>query len=317
MDANPNAPALHEADMAFVVPSVSNPDYVNQLVRICESQHVSLVIPLNDLELPVMSRARASFEAVGALPVVSSPHVIDICFDKWRTVQFLQDIGISAPKSYLTLEDARQALRAGEVEFPLIVKPRWGSASIGVEAVQDLDELELALQFGCKKLHRTILRDASAAGSGENLLIQELLTGQEYGLDVVNDLHGNYVCTFAKMKLGMRAGETDRATVVRHPALESLGRRLGQALGHIGNLDCDVFLTEKGPYVLELNPRFGGGYPFSHAAGANLPKALLAWRQGLTAESTWFSIRHGLVVAKCDRLLCWPSDHTSDCPPKD
>ena len=43
--------------------------------------------------------------------------------------------------------------------------------------------------------------------------------------------------------------------------------------GDIGNLDVDIMQRANGDYcVLELNPRFGGGFPFSYEAGVNLPK---------------------------------------------
>ena len=52
---------------------------------------------------------------------------------------------------------------------------------------------------------------------------------------------------------------------------------MGRLTGHIGNMDCDVFMTKSGAYILEMNARFGGGYPFSHEGGCNLPLALINW----------------------------------------
>ena len=49
---------------------------------------------------------------------------------------------------------------------------------------------------------------------------------------------------------------------------------------------------------MELNPRFGGGYPFSHAAGANVPSALIAWRRGLAPKPEWLRVRPGVLSAK-------------------
>ena len=119
------------------------------------------------------------------------------------------------------------------------------------------------------------------------VLIQERIGGQEYGLDVVNDLDGRHVTTFARCKLAMRAGETDRAVTVETFELDRMGAAIGERLGHAGNLDCDVFLADGRLYVLELNPRFGGGYPFSHAAGADLPAALIAWASGKAPDPRW------------------------------
>jgi carbamoyl-phosphate synthase large subunit len=106
-------------------------------------------------------------------------------------------------------------------------------------------------------------------------LVQELLEGDEYGVDVLNDLEGTVLAVTVKRKLAMRSGETDKSVTAKVPEILELGRRTARALGHVGNLDMDVFLTPKGPAILELNPRFGGGYPGSHVAGARYPRKFL------------------------------------------
>jgi len=122
-------------------------------------------------------------------------------------------------------------------------------------------------------------------------------------LDIVNDLDGNYATTFVKRKLAMRAGETDRAITVDSEQLQELGQLIGGKLCHIGNLDCDVFVREGICYVLELNPRFGGGYPFSQVAGANIPAALIAWADGKEPDPSWLKVMPNVMASKCDRLV--------------
>jgi carbamoyl-phosphate synthase large subunit len=183
------------------------------------------------------------------------------------------------------------------------MKPRWGSASIGVELVATEHELTLAWEWGQVRVRRTILGPLSRPDPEHCLVLQEWLPGPEYGIDVVNDLHGRHVTTFCRRKLGMRAGETDRAVTVVDAQLEELGKAIGQRLGHVGNLDCDLIATDRGWLVLDLNPRFGGGYPFSHLAGANLPAALIAWASEEEPDPSWFKPRPGLRAAKCDRVV--------------
>jgi carbamoyl-phosphate synthase large subunit len=302
-DASASAPALQEADGFFVLPTIEQEEYLNILLELCQKHQIGLLVSLNDLELPLIARQRARFDAIGTLPIISSPEVIETCFDKWASLHFLVRAGFQVPKTYLSLQDARQALSRGEVEFPLVIKPRWGAASIGVELIQDLEELELAYRLIAKRLPRSILARASERDRKHALLIQEWLDGNEYGVDVVNDLEGRYVATFAKRKLVMRAGETDRAVTVRSDALEGLGATLGECLKHVGNLDCDIIANESGRWVLEMNPRFGGGYPFSHVAGANLPRALLAWVEGEQPHSGWLSVTPDVVSSKYDHLI--------------
>ena len=302
-DASPDAPALQEADVSFVVPPVNDPQYISTILEICRENVIGLLISLHDLELPVLAPHRDVFKAVGTVLAVSSPECIDVCFDKWKTCQFLNDAGVPGPLTFLSLEDARTALSEEALAFPLIVKPRWGSASISIEKVFDSMELELAYSLVMKRIQRSFLAKISATDSTRSVMIQECLTGPEYGLDIINGLDGIYRTTFVKHKLSMRAGETDRAVTRDNQALFDLGAAIGRKLGHVGNLDCDVFLTPEGPHVLELNPRFGGGYPFSQVAGANLPAALIAWAKGNDNKPEWLRIRPGVCAAKCDRLV--------------
>jgi carbamoyl-phosphate synthase large subunit len=302
-DASPEAPALQEADESFLVPSVHDGDYFDKLLDICQKKAVKLLIPLTDLEMPFLSKQRDRFLEIGTIPVVSSPETINLCFDKWASFQFLENIGIYTAKTYLSLQEARAAISRGEIGFPLVVKPRWGSASIGIEYPEDDEELELAYRFVKKLLMRSFLSKINSSDAERCILIQEKLLGQEYGLDIINNLESSYMTTFVKRKLTMRAGETDRAVTVASQELEKLGEKIAQKLGHIGNLDCDVIVGEKGAFVLEMNPRFGGGYPFSHAAGANIPAALIAWANGETAHEQWLKVEANIMSAKYDRLI--------------
>ena len=258
---------------------------------------------MNDLELPYLSHARERFLDAGITPVVSDPRVIDLCFDKKRSAEFLAGIGIGTPKTRFTLADAHAALLRGEVAFPLVVKPRWGTASIGLEFIHDQRELDLAYELVRGRLTRSILSDITATDAHRSVMIQELLRGREYGLDIVCDLDGRYVTTFVKHKISMRSGETEKAETVASPALEALGKFIAQHLRHVGNLDCDVFVAPEVISVLDMNPRFGGGYPFSHVAGANLPAALLAWANHETPAPEWLQVKPGIRASKCDRLV--------------
>jgi carbamoyl-phosphate synthase large subunit len=302
-DATLEAPALQAADESFLLPPIKHSDYFDKLLDICQQKQVRLIIPLNDLELPYLARQRDRFLEIGTIPVVSSPEVIDLCFDKFATFQFLQKLGISAPKTYLSLDEARDAIAQGEISFPLVVKPRWGSASIGIEYPEDDEELELAYRFVKKLLGKSFLAEVSSSDPERCILIQERLTGQEHGLDIINDLEGSYITTFIKRKLTMRAGETDRAVTVENSEIKQLGEKIGQNLGHIGNLDCDVMVGSKGLCVLELNPRFGGGYPFSQIAGANIPAALIAWANGEKPDDSWLRVEGNIKSSKYDRLV--------------
>ena len=301
-DMQLTAPALSAADIRVQVPAVYNPNYLDVLRQICVEHHVDVLISLNDLELPILSENKKSFEEIGVNVLVSKPEVIDICFDKVRTSEYMESIGLVTPKTYSNLDDALAGLHAGKIHFPLVIKPRWGSASIGIEFVDNEEDLKIVYALIKRKIIKGILGEVSS--HDENyILIQERIIGKEYGLDIINDLTGKNVAVAVKQKLSMRAGETDKATTVDNPELRRIGEIIGSNLGHIGNLDCDVLEMDGKYYVLELNPRFGGGFPFSYEAGVNLPKAIINWVQGKQFDLEQLVPTYGLTFAKCDYLV--------------
>lgn len=301
-DMQPSAPALQVADVKIQVPAVYDPEYVNITLRICEEQKIDALFSLNDLELPILAEKKARFEAIGVKVVVSDPKVIDIAFDKYKTAQWVESLGLTAPKTYVRLEDCKKALAAGEIDFPLFMKPRWGSGSIGLESIADMEELDIYYGLLMKKIKKTIL--ATASVGDEYIMIQEKLTGSEFGLDIMNDLDGKNIGVSVKQKLAMRAGETDKAVTVDLPEVREMGRKIGEALGHIGNLDVDIMQRADGVYcVLELNPRFGGGFPFSYEAGVNFPKALIQMIKGESVDPQMLVPDYGRMFSKNDYLM--------------
>lgn len=301
-DMQLSAPALQAADVKLQVPAVYDPNYVDITLAICREQAIDALVSLNDLELPILADNKARFEAIGVKVIVSDPAVIDIAFDKYKTAQWVESIGLTSPKTYVTLESCKQALANGEISFPLFMKPRWGSGSIGLESIADMEELETYYHLLLKKIKKTIL--ATASVGDEYIMIQEKLTGNEYGLDVMNDLDGNNVGVSVKQKLAMRAGETDKAVTVDLPEVREMGKKIGEQLKHIGNLDVDIMQRGDGTYcVLELNPRFGGGYPFSYEAGVNMPKAIIQWVKGEKVDPQILVPTVGRLFAKNDYLM--------------
>ena len=104
------------------------------------------------------------------------------------------------------------------------------------------------------------------------------------------------------------------AVTVKDQRLEKLGQTIGENLGHVGILDCDLFVSDEGCSVIDLNPRIGGGYPFSHMAGANVPAALIAWINGEEADPRCFQIQPHVAVARCDEYVAISPPQTASQP---
>jgi len=303
VDMRLSAPAMVDADVSILVSSFYDENYIEELKVIIKNHNIKAVISLNDLELPILSKHKDELEACGAKIIVSSEKVIDITFDKLKTFNFIKDIGLKTPLTYTTLEAAKEALKNKDIDFPLVVKPRWGSASIGIDFPDSIDELNLAFKLQKIKLKKSILKTVSLEDIDHAILIQEKIDGKEYGMDIVNNFEGDYFGTFVREKYSMRGGETDKAISIIDDRFEKLGHQISNHLKHLGTLDCDIFVTKEDIYVLELNPRFGGGYPFSHEAGINTAAIYIEWLKGNKDVNHFNNYESGRLFSKCDRII--------------
>ena len=284
--------AFHYADKCIISPLIYDDTYIPFLIDYCRDNEIDILISLFDIDLLVLSKNKEKFAEIGTRVIVSDPGVIEKCNDKWKTYNFLKDNGFNVPKTYLTLEETILALDRGELKYPVIVKPRFGCGSIAMSIAED----EMALLYYFRRNTRTINKSYlkyESAAENEKIIYQEFLPGQEYGADVINDLNGNLQNVIVKKKLAMRAGETDISETVDEPVIKGELERLSKIMRHIGNMDCDVFLVDGKPYILEMNARFGGGYPFSHMSGCNLPKAIVAWCRGEVVLPEFLAARTG------------------------
>lgn len=168
----------------------------------------------------------------------------------------------------------------------MIVKPRKGSASIDIIYCHDRLQLEAALEMIAAPM------------------IQEVVKGEEFGLDLFGDQNGRSISVYCKKKLAMRAGETDKAISTNDSTLIEFGKKLLNSMKLMGPADVDVIVDKDGPKLLEINPRFGGGYPCSHLAGADFCKKIIAMRNGETLASDIGSCPEGVCMLKQDEIIC-------------
>lgn len=279
-DARPGlSAACHEADAAFAVPPASDPGYVGALLDLCQRQGVSLVIPTIDPELPPISRQRARFEAIGAWPAVSDPALIEIAGDKLATARFFAQHGIPGPRTE-TLETA--LAEPGAWRWPVFAKARRGSASRAAQVVAApgrLGQLE----------------------PDEPLVVQDLLAGEEYTVNLFFDRTGALRCAVPHWRVQTRAGEVEKGVTRRVASLQAIAERLAQVLpGPRGALCFQAMIAPDGtPAVIEINARFGGGYPLAHRAGAHFARWLIEERLGLPASAAndW---RENLMMLRWD-----------------
>ena len=263
-DTTSDTAAMHVSEdiKMFITPRVSDSEekYFEILLQQCLENEIKLIIPLMDFELPVLAKNKSILENHGIKVWVSDYEFILNCLDKKRNVEFCKKNDIPMPKSYFKSE---------EIQYPLVKKKRQGSGSVGLEIFQTEPD------------HLTFIE-------GEDML-QEFIDGKEMGMDIFNDYTGNYVHSCFREKLLMRAGETDKAKSFYDSVLEQEAKRISKLTGHVGNLDIDLIMTPKGEiHFIDFNPRFGGGYPFTHLSGANYIKYIIEESLGLQPQTPVF-----------------------------
>lgn len=277
VNSHEDAPALYIADGFKIAPPIHSENYVQFLLAYCEEKNIELVIPLLDNDLPVLAHARELFTAQGVFVLVPDLGLAKLSNDKYQTFSFLKAEGFHTKNNFLDLPSFLHAKDSGEIDFPVIIKPRWGMGSLSTYEADTMEELAFYLKKAQKEVLNSFLKYESLQDPGKEILIMDKIVGVEYMLDVINDLEGNYQLTVVNKKIVRKGGETEVVQTIKDEKLEFLGKKIAEHFRHPLVMDIDVIVNDTGMYIIEFNPRFSGGYPFSHAAGINLPGALVKW----------------------------------------
>jgi len=276
---------LLSCNKGYILPSIESQDYVNAVLELCKVENVGMICSLYDQDCHILSRHLDRFCNIGVVPFLPSPLVSDICFDKILTDRFLREMNLGSPEVFTSIE----SFHSSSIRFPVTVKPRFGFSSLNMFTVKNNRELMGVFD---PEIH----------------IIQEFMYGQEYSFDILTDLDGKVISCVIKRKLKMRAGETDQGITVRDDRLLDLAVMVGESLGHTGPLDVDLFVSEDKVYILEFNPRFGGGYPLSHAAGARFPELMIEVAQGKNPKPIIGQYQEDIVMMKDIQVITKPLD---------
>jgi carbamoyl-phosphate synthase large subunit len=288
-DLKKTAPAAFLADAAEIVPRIKDPDYIDKILDICERHQIDLLIPTIDTELHLLSLHQQQFRDRGVTLLISSPVTNEICYSKKKTSAFFEKIGVKTPKIY-ELDDIT------DLNFPLILKPDTGSSSVGLYYIKDRAQLNFFANYV------------------ENAIYQELISGQEYTIDVLLDFTGNVVSIVPRVRLETRAGEISKGITVKNPALIAAAKKVVEALpGASGCITVQCFLRADGEIIfIEINPRFGGGYPLSYRAGADFPGWLMQMYLGKYPKVAIDDWEDGLVMLRYDDAIFVKAEDIAD-----
>lgn len=266
VDAGELTPAKSFVDKFYKIPKASEEDkYISSLLAICKEEKVDVLVPLYEGEFKVLSEKRKLFGDLGTLLLLSSKQVLDICKDKYYTYEYFKNTDVKIPKVY-TQEEIAVA------ELPVIIKPRDGMGSSNVFKANNIREVQFFSEYV------------------KNSIVQQYIEGEEYTVDALVDLSGNPVYIIPRKRLEVRAGEVVKSSTTRDVEIINetvkVIKHLNTAkdstgLAAVGPLTIQFFRNKSNEiYLLEINPRFGGGVPLSFKAGADYGMAIMSIKNG-------------------------------------
>ena len=281
-DMQKTAPALYEADKQYIVPRMTDPGYINVIFEICKKEKINGILSLIDPELSLLAEYESEFKKLGVTVIGSPYELCELSLDKYAMYKWLSTHNYNCARSYMNFDEFKQS----EIKYPVFVKPAKGSASIAIAKADNENTARFLFS------------------QNKGMMVQEFLKGQEIGVDVYIDMiSGEVVSIFAKKKLLMRAGETDKAVSFKDWKLFNLVEKFVLEMGFRGQIDIDIFDIDGEYYISEVNPRFGGGYPHAYEAGVNHINLILENLEGRANKKNIGSYDDGLYMMKYNEIM--------------
>jgi len=252
-DMNPQlSSACQVSDGCFQLPHVLDDSYPEALMLLCKSKEIRLVIPTIDTELPILSALRIDFLEQGIELIVSSEDLVADCADKRKTKKLFSSYCLPTPEIY----DKKS------LKYPLLVKPYDGSLSSGIIIVESEDQITNQILDNPKNVFCQYINHDKHS---------------EFTVDLYYDRNSQLRCVVPRKRIAVRGGEVAKALAERNEIVESLFQSLGVLKGARGCLTLQLFRNNEtfAHWYIEINARFGGGYPLSRHAGADFQSWLI------------------------------------------
>lgn len=257
-DISVTAPAIYMADKYYIVPRIDDREYIPTILDICKKEHIQVVTTLIDPEIMLLAKHRNEFEQIGVEVLAPYTETAELCFDKFEMYQYLTKHNIRTVRTYGDMRSFEEGLHAQEIEFPVFVKPRRGSGSVGARKVEDMDTLKKAM------------------AADPSLIIQEYM-GDALDVDAdvyIDTISKQVVALFSKKKLETKIGGASKTISFKD---EQLNQFVCYALSEFrfnGPIDVDLWYRNGRYYLSEINPRFGGAYLHAYGAGVDFVKLI-------------------------------------------
>ena len=286
-DLSITAPALYFADAYYLVPPVSSPEYIDRVLEICKKENVDVVTTCIDPEIMVLAKHRKAFSDLGIEVLAPYEDTAKLCFDEMEMYRYLIKHGIPTVLTYGDLHSFRADLERGKIQFPVFVKPRTGSGSVGARPVDNMEQLREAME-----------KDPS-------LIIQEYMAGSvDLDTDVyVDTVSHKPVSIFSKKKISTTIGGANKTISFHDDALIDFLLRALAVFQFNGPIDVDLFYRNGQYYLSEINPRFGGAYLHAYGAGVDFVKLIENNLAGVENTPCFHNYEENVVMMMYDSVV--------------
>lgn len=279
------APALYVADVHYLVPSIDDPIYLDTILDICRKEQINAVTTLIDPEIELLAKNRARFEKIGVEVLVPYTETAELCFDKFEMYQYLTAHGIHTPDTWENYSSAMVAIENGSLTFPVFVKPRTGSGSVGARKVQDAEELKTLCE------------------ADPTLIIQRFMRGDLDADVYIDTISHKAVSAFSKRKLETKIGGASKTVSFKDEKLFAFIREITELLKFNGPVDMDFFYQDGIYYLSEVNPRFGGAYLHAYGAGVDFIKLIKNNLNGIENTPVFGNYEDDVVMMMYDSVI--------------
>lgn len=291
-DLSKLAPAIYMADTHYLVPRIDSTGYIPEILRICEKEKINAVTTCIDPEIMLLAKHREAFSAIGVEVLAPYEETAKLCFDKFEMYRYLKAKGIRTVDTYGTLADFEKALAEGLIAFPVFVKPRTGSGSVGARKIGDI----------------VALREAMA--EDPELIIQEYM-GNAVDMDAdiyIDTISHKAVALFSKRKLETKIGGASKTVSFRDEKLVEFVQKAIEAFRFNGPIDMDLWYRDGEYYLSEVNPRFGGAYLHAYGAGVDFVKLIENNVNGIENEPCFNNYDDNIVMMMYDSVVIQKMD---------
>jgi carbamoyl-phosphate synthase large subunit len=224
----------------FIMPVATSEKYLDSMRALIKEQSVDIVIPTNEQELSVFSPL---IDELGEdRCITAGVKVLDIGLDKLKTKKFIASLGIPVPWTISAEENK-------PLKFPCIFKARSGSGSKNIFKVDSQDEVSFLV------------------GKYPHSIFQESLEpeGQEVTCAVYRTRDGRISVLQLLRKL--TEGTTSWAKVINNKEALEMCIKIAKGAALQGSMNIQLILTDSGPRIFEINPRFSSTVLMRHKLG--------------------------------------------------